>query len=143
MSITTLTPAPVQWTIYEGATFKQQIILLSSGIGSTPMDLSNYSGVLTVRNQPTQDILLSLTPSNGGLTFGGQTGMVTVYIPSSTTKLLTWKGAVFDLLIIAPTFSLYPSTNINPSPSLYPGGIISGDISPIIKGTLQVKGIIY
>jgi hypothetical protein len=121
MTTISLTPAPVKWTIYEGATFKQQILVLTSGIGSPPVDLTNYHGVLTVWNMPAQDILLQLTDANGGLTFGGTAGTIEVYIPSATTSLLTWRTAFFDLLAQEP----------------------GGDLDALIRGNFTVTGNRY
>jgi hypothetical protein len=98
-----LSPARVRWTIYEGATFKQQITVLTAGIGSNPVDLTEYTNAtLTVRMSIGGSILMTLSSPSNGIVLGGTQGTVTITISDTVTANLPWKQAVFDLLITEP-----------------------------------------
>ena len=116
-----ITPPKVPWVIYEGATFRQTVTLLGSGVSTAPLDLTGCHGTLTIRNQPGQDVLMVLTDTNGGLIFGGDAGTIQIYISSGATSLLRWRTAVFDLLMTEA----------------------SGDVDVVLTGSFQVMGNIY
>ena len=93
-----LLPARVNHTIWKGATFQKVVTLLQGGLGSNPRNLTGFTGVLTIRDRDGVT-LLTLTTENGGLTFGGAAGTVTITIASGVTAGLTWKTGTYDLLL--------------------------------------------
>ena len=121
MTTVSLSPATRRWTIYEGATFTQQITVLTAGIGSTPVSLTGYHGILTIRDAPAGNVLLILTDTRPpGLTFGGSLGTIDIVISSTLTSQFDWKQAFFDLLITEP----------------------DGTVDVILKGNFAVTGLI-
>jgi hypothetical protein len=103
MTTVSLSPATARWIIYEGATFKQQITLLTAGLGSSPVDLTSYSNAtLNVRQDAGGPILLTLSSPSNGISLGGTAGTIQITIGSSVTSTLPWKQAQFELLITEP-----------------------------------------
>jgi hypothetical protein len=103
MTTVSLSPATARWIIYEGATFKQQITLLTAGLGSSPVDLTSYSNAtLNVRQDAGGPILLTLSSPSNGISLGGTAGTIQITIGSSVTSILPWKQAQFELLITEP-----------------------------------------
>ena len=48
------------------------------------------------------DVLLSLTNANGGISLGGATGVIDLYVSDEDTGAIDWDGGVWDLEIVHP-----------------------------------------
>lgn len=53
------------------------------------------------------DALKTLTTENGGITLGGSTGAITLYISPAETSGIRWESAVYDLALYAPGGDVY------------------------------------
>lgn len=95
------TPAKLKLRIYQGATFKRRLVWASRvGNVDTPIDLTGCTARMQVRSEvgsPT--VLLELNTTNGGVTLGGATGTIDLYISDEDTAAFAWDGGVFDLEI--------------------------------------------
>lgn len=88
--------------IEQGATFKKHMVW-RAGEPLTPVNLISATArmhVISSLDDPA--ILLTLTTENGGVTLGGDTGSIDLYIPASITETITWEDAIYDLEIILP-----------------------------------------
>jgi hypothetical protein len=68
--------------------------------GSTPWDLTNYTGTMTVRpfvGASTTTVVAST--ANGRMTLGGIAGTVTVTIDATTTGAITASRYAYDLVL--------------------------------------------
>lgn len=94
---------PDKYTLYfwKGASFYQRFTFLEGGTGSDPRDLTNYTGVWTVKDQAGGSVLGTYTdPAN--ITFGGLAGTIDLGLSAATTAALTYTNAVYELLVTAP-----------------------------------------
>jgi hypothetical protein len=93
--------AKYKLTIEQGATFRQ-VLTWKDGTGA-PINVSGCTGRMQIR--PSIDsatVLLELTTLNGGVTFGGAAGTVTLLIPATQTKDFAWLSGVYDLEVAFP-----------------------------------------
>lgn len=68
--------------------------------GSTPWDLTSYTGVMTVKPfLNSTSTTLSATTANGRMTLGGIAGSVTVSVDASTTGDISAGRYVYDLTL--------------------------------------------
>ena len=96
------TPAKLKFTIYQGATFRKHLTWKAPD--GTPIDLSGCTARMQVRAEVvSRTVLLSLTTENGGLTLGGATGTVELYVSDEDTGAITWDAGVWDLEIVHPS----------------------------------------
>lgn len=94
-------PAQYRFKVWKGATFRKTIHFLDEN--DDPKDLSNYTGVLAIRDEPdSESNLLELTSEDGGITFGGTNGTIELFIDESVTGTITWSAAYYDLKITSP-----------------------------------------
>lgn len=91
-------PARHSLVLWEGATYRQQLTLLQFG-GLTPLDLTGYTAILTVRQAPEGAVLLTLSSSGPGIVLGGSAGTLWLYVTASQTQSLGVRGAVYQLSI--------------------------------------------
>lgn len=87
---------PYDIEIEAGATFRLPIIW-KDGDG-VAVNLTGYTARMQIRpvaNSPT--VLASLTTENGGITLGGSTGEITLFMAPADTAAITRARGVYDL----------------------------------------------
>ena len=88
-------------TCEQAATFNFQFqVLNNTTSGSTPWDLSSYTGTMTVRpflGSTTTTVVAST--ENGLMVFDALNGRITVTIPASTTEDFAASRYVYDLVV--------------------------------------------
>jgi hypothetical protein len=100
----TVIPAQVDLTIYQGSDFSQVITFLQTA-GGDPVNLTGLTGRMQIRNvQSSPIVLMELTTSNGRLTLGGATGVVTMTLTAAETATIL-KGGVYDLEFVTSATS--------------------------------------
>jgi hypothetical protein len=90
--------------IEQGATLDLSLAYKDSN--NTAINLTNYSGKMQIRSgyadsNPTTYLTLSssLQPDGTGITFGGVSGTIGIYISATTSSALTFDSASYDLEI--------------------------------------------
>jgi hypothetical protein len=87
--------------IEQGATFRQ--VLTWKDASGAPVDVTGCVGRMQVRPSVDSDIvLLELTSVTGGVTFGGATGAITLFISAAQTAGIDWLSGVYDLEVEFP-----------------------------------------
>lgn len=116
-----MTPAKLKFTIYQGATFKKRLTrkaypyptrtvgdrvvradngLTANPADAVPIDLTGCLARMQVRDETDSPVVLvSLTTENGGITLGGTSGTIDLYLPDEATTAFAWTGGVWDLEI--------------------------------------------
>lgn len=93
-------------TIEQGATFRQ--LFRWQDKLKNPFDLTGFTAKLMMRQSVASPLtLMVLTTENGGITLGGQTGSITIFIDPSVTSRLRWELAVYDMELYAPNGDVY------------------------------------
>ncbi len=80
------------------ATFIQQI--QRNDANGDPINLTNYTARMTVRDAYGGLVLITLTES-AGITLGGGTGLITIRIEAAVTATFAAGNYVYDLLTIS------------------------------------------
>lgn len=111
-------PARLSLSFWRGATFHKHLVLYDED--NQPRDLTNYTGLLEIRDEPQGAVLLSLTTENNRIEMGGTSGTIDLVVDSVTTMNLTWDTGVYDLTITAPA---------------------GGDTDALLWGKVTVRGI--
>lgn len=89
-------------TIEQGATFQLNLIWKDSG--GNPIDLTDYTARMQVRQKYTSDeAALSLSTENGTIVMGGVSGTVNISAPAADTANLSIKTGVYDVEIVSPS----------------------------------------
>ena len=95
-------PAKLNFTIYQGATFRRRLRWLNPD--KTSIDLTGCTARMQVREEiESTAALLELTTDNGRIALGGTAGTVDLLVDASTTAAIAWTGGVFDLEIVHPS----------------------------------------
>lgn len=114
-------PAKVNFQIYQGATFRKTVRLLTypydvklvdgvivnaaTGLPADeadliPVNLTGCTARMQVREAvDAADVLLELTTASGGLALTPLDGVITLYVSDEDTALLEWTRGVYDLEI--------------------------------------------
>lgn len=97
-----MTPAEIDLTIYQGATFRRTF-QWKTGSPATPVDLTGYTARMQIRKKVTDATpVLTLTSAAGGITFTNRSqGQFEIVISADATAALTIKTGVYDLELIA------------------------------------------
>ena len=91
--------AKLKLSIDQGATFTKTVTW-KTGKPSAPVDLTDCSARMQVReNIDSEDVLLSLSTTDGRITLGGAAGTVALRVDADDTADITWKAGVYDLEI--------------------------------------------
>lgn len=107
----------VKLFIDQGATFRKRLVW-STGTPAVPVDLTGYTARMQIRADiASPTVLHELTTENGGITLGGATGQIDLYISAAATAAFAWQAGVYDLELVAP----------------------NGDVTRLIEGTVQVS----
>lgn len=97
-----LMPDRYDFTIWRGATFRNTLTLYTAeSTTSPPRDLTGYTALLEIYDQPQGNLLVSLTDTDG-ITLGDDAGTIELYLSASDTDTLTWEAGVYELSITAP-----------------------------------------
>ena len=87
--------------INQGATFRHKFTW-KDGKGRA-INLTGYTARLQAREAiESPDAVITLTTQNGGITLGGPTGAISLYLSDEDTALITTKKLVYDLELEAP-----------------------------------------
>lgn len=111
-------PATLNLTMYQGASWDYQLTwTTTAGSVTAPVDLSNYSARMQVRDSyDSSDVLLSLT-SGTGITLGGTAGTIYLEASATTTAGVQDGKFVYDLELVSQ----------------------AGYVTRLVEGQLQVK----
>lgn len=102
-----MTAASRNITIEQRSTFRAEIQCTPQG-SSTPIDLTGYTARMDIRlSAKSEDVIISLTTTNGGLTIDAPNGTISVYISDEQTSLLTFSKAFYDILVEASSGEAY------------------------------------
>jgi len=95
-------PSPI--TVYQGATYSQNLLLQNPGTPATPYNLTGKKAKCTARkNYYDETAIFELTTENGGITLGGTDGTVVLYMSASLTATFCPCGGVWDFELIDPS----------------------------------------
>lgn len=93
-----MTPAKIDLTIYQGATFRKSFVWKADGVA---VDLTGYTARMHIReNLEDASAAITLTTENGGITLGGNTGQIDMLITATQTAAITFSSAVYDLELV-------------------------------------------
>lgn len=96
-----IVPAKQRLTIWKGSTFAKQIGY--SAVNSTdPEDLTDYTAEAIFRDRPGGTPILTLDTTNGGISLGGPTGTINLFMTDEDTAAITWQSAAYALYLIDP-----------------------------------------
>ncbi len=86
--------------IKQGATFRRRLTW-KTGSPLVPVDLTSFTARMQIRNEiESATVLVELTTENGGITLGGVTGTIDLYISATATAAYTWENGVFDIEMV-------------------------------------------
>ena len=106
----------VNFVIELGTNFKRTLIWKDRE--QNPIDLTGYSAFMQIRQTvDSVDFEIELTSAGGEITFTPEEGKIHLNIPYAETATITWKKAVFDLILESP----------------------AGERTRLIEGTVETK----
>jgi len=113
-----LLPGKNNFTAWKGGTWRKVLTLYTGSTITTPVrDLTGYSGQMLITDFDTGAVLKTLTDGNGGVTLGGVSGTITLYISDEDTATETWDNGKYLLTITSP----------------------GGDTDPILYGAINIR----
>lgn len=96
-------PVRVALEVYKGATFRRNFTWTADPEGANPIDITGATARMQFReNVASSDIVAELTTENGGITLGGATGEIELYLSNTDTTAITPQNGVYDLEIVMP-----------------------------------------
>ena len=96
-------PARYNFTVQQGATWRQVFTMHQGDTSSAVVNLTNYTATLTIKDKPADSTALAtLSTSNGGIVLGGTLGTITVLQTATQTNAYTWANGEYRLLLTAP-----------------------------------------
>lgn len=95
----------VKLVIDRGATFRHHFTWMQKvNTVVTPIDLTGYKARMQIRSEYESPVVLaSLTTENGGITLGGTTGTIDLFISNADTTTFAWDSGVYDIEFVAPS----------------------------------------
>ena len=85
-------------TADQGATWQHTFTWL---IDNVPVDLTDYAARMQLRpTVPATEVEISLTTAAGTITLGGDTGVIALNVPATTTAALTPGVYMYDLEVV-------------------------------------------
>ena len=90
-------PARKNFKIWRGATFEYTFTYLSDGASSAPVDLTEATAIMHIKDDNGIITTLTTDPDNG-IVLGGTTGEISIVIID--TANLPWSVANYELLIV-------------------------------------------
>lgn len=116
-----MTPFKHNIAIYQGATFRKSLAWKSTdenGLNPVPNDLTGFSARMHIRPSIDSSALLhELSTTNGGITLGGTTGTIDLFISDENTALIRGTKGVYDLELTSP----------------------AGDVTRLVQGTVTIS----
>lgn len=87
-----------------GADFDEPPMVWDSPLG-VHVSLIGYTARMQIRVAQQSEVLYSLTTENGGITLGGATGTINLYISAADTMTLSESllTGIYDLELVAPS----------------------------------------
>lgn len=86
--------------IDQGATFRKKLTW-KAGSPAVPVDLTGCTARMQIRAEISADVpLATLTTENGGITLGGVSGTVELFMDDAKTSAFSWTEAVYDLEVV-------------------------------------------
>lgn len=100
MSLPQLPVTELDICIKQGETFNE-VLYYSSGNPASPVNLTGYTAKLQIRHREGSKANLITLTSGSGITLGGATGSITLYISAATTSTISTSDnrAIYDLKI--------------------------------------------
>lgn len=96
-----MTPGKLDIDIYQGATFRKQLIWKIDGV---VVNLTGFTARMQIRLAVDSDVsLLELTTENGRIDITDIEGKIDLVISASDTELLDFSSAVYDLELVDGT----------------------------------------
>jgi hypothetical protein len=89
-----INPGNYNITAYQGATYK---LSLSWTIADAPVDLTNYTAAMQVRENAAATAVILDLASGSGITLGGTAGTIEVNVDAETMELTSAGNYVYDL----------------------------------------------
>jgi hypothetical protein len=94
-------PARYNFSIWRGATYRASFELLEGDEDSDPVNLVGYSALLEIRDKPGQNVLYTLSTTNGRIALAAE-GTIELTIPAADTAGFAWNTGVYDLILTTP-----------------------------------------
>ncbi len=92
-------PARQNFTVVKGTTFRVELTL-HVGDRSTPVrDLVGATAAMPIEDRQTGLLLTTLTTSNGGITLGGATGTIELFMSDEATQAAIWELGSYVLYL--------------------------------------------
>ena len=96
-------PARRNFVIYQGTTLRDTLRWAVNDEARTPVDLTGCTARMQIRPEVNSPIaLMSLTTEDGGITLGGPTGDIDIFMSAENTALIAWEDGVWDLEVVHP-----------------------------------------
>jgi hypothetical protein len=118
MSVTVTTlPGNLNYAVVQGATFRSSLVYRAGG---SPVDLTDFTAKLQIRDQAGGNLLCELTTdvtTDGGITLGGSAGTIALVIADEQTTSFPIAIYVYDLQLTSG----------------------SGDVTYLVEGQFDVK----
>lgn len=94
----------VKLVIDRGATFRKRMVWKQVvGTANVPVNLTGYTARMQMRSDYDSAVILgTLTTENGGITLGGATGTIDLFISNTDTAGYAWDSGVYDIEFLAP-----------------------------------------
>lgn len=89
-----ISPGTYNITAYQGATFN---FVATYTISASPVDLTNYTSAMQVRNSYSASATIASLTSSSGITLGGAAGTITVEIDADEMTDIPAGKYVYDL----------------------------------------------
>lgn len=90
----------VNFNVVQGDTFSIQVTYTNPN--GTPINLTNYSARMDIRNEPAGKILCASITQGTGITINGSTGVLSITFPPSSTRRFSTPTAAYQLQIASP-----------------------------------------
>ena len=99
-----MTPAEIDLTIYQGATFKK-LFQWKTGDPPTPVNLTGYSARMQIREKiKSTSVISEFTTENGKIIFTDpKNGLFMITASAEETKRMKYKRGVYDIEFINPS----------------------------------------
>ena len=92
-------PSIYNITMYQGATFD---LTLTWNVSGTPVNLTNYTSRMQVRNTFDTDTTVLNFSAGSGITLGGTAGTILIEANAATTAGVPYGQYVYDLELVSP-----------------------------------------
>ena len=93
----------INMDIEKGSTFRHRFIWTYAEDPQNPIDLTGCTARMQIRpSQESDAIYQDLTTENGGITLGGTSGTIDLYISDVDSTAWTWNTGVYGLEIAFP-----------------------------------------